>query len=141
MIFKNKENNKELLLHHCAEATLNYWSFKDQLLSVNLTTYDDDELIINIKTDTVYSTISSNNKNINVCRLEIQDIHELLSTHNGYYIPPDNFSDLMRFSRMNISPFYGKKYDIQYNLSFKNSENLLSCPIESLEYSVLWWIQ
>lgn len=49
MTLKNFSSDNKLLLSLCAEATLNHWSFEGQELSVNLTTYDDDELIIIIR--------------------------------------------------------------------------------------------
>lgn len=100
----------DFLLSLCSEATLNNWSFCDQKLKISLTTYDkENALIIHIKTDTVYSSPLYANKNLNICRCEIQDMHEILEVQNGYYIPPKNFCDLMRFSKKHYSVYYGRK--------------------------------
>ncbi|EAB4969421.1 hypothetical protein D7U99_24755, partial [Salmonella enterica] len=66
MTLKNFSSDNKLLLSLCAEATLNHWSFEGQELSVNLTTYDDDELIIIIETDTVHSSPLFPNKLLNI---------------------------------------------------------------------------
>ncbi|MED0193092.1 hypothetical protein RCV52_14130, partial [Escherichia marmotae] len=83
MTLKNFSSDNKLLLSLCAEATLNHWSFEGQELSVNLTTYDDDELIIIIETDTVHSSPLFTNNHLNICRIVIQDMHEVLDSQNG----------------------------------------------------------
>lgn len=138
MNLKEFSSDHKLLLSLCSEATLNHWSYEEQVLSINLTTYDDDELIIIIETDTVHSSPLFPNKHLNICRIVIQDMHALLDSQNGYYIPPENFSDLMKFSKSNYSFYYGKKVFFRYNLAFIGSENFLSCPLPSLDTSVKW---
>lgn len=141
MTLKNFSSDNKLLLSLCAEATLNHWSFEGQELSVNLTTYDDDELIIIIETDTVHSSPLFPNKLLNICRIVIQDMHEVLDSQNGYYIPPKDFSNLMKFSGRNYSLYYGRKNIMRYNLAFIGSKNFLSCPLTSLDSSIKWEIR
>ncbi|EKM5762303.1 hypothetical protein ACOZWC_004269 [Cronobacter turicensis] len=138
MTLQNSSNNHEELLTLCSESTLNSWSFKDQQLVVNLTTYDDDELTLIIETDIVRSSPLSSNKILNICRLVINDMHEILDVKNGYYVPPESFSDLMKHSSKYYSMYYGKKNTTRYNVAFMGNVNFLNCPIVSLEESVTW---
>ena len=140
MPLKNFSSDNNLLLSLCSEATLNHWSFEEQRLSVNLTTYDDDELNIHIVTDTVHSLPLFSNKSLNICRLSMQDMHEILSSQNGYYIPPNDFSSLMKFAGKHYSLYYGRKDRVKYNVSFLGNENFLSCPVISLDNDITWEI-
>lgn len=141
MILKTFSSDNNLLLSLCSEATLNHWSFEGQKLRVALTTYDDDELNIYINTDIVRSSPLFLNKNLNICRMVIQDMHEILDLENGYYIPPNNFSNLMKFAGMHYSLYYGRKSTVRYNLAFLGNENFLSCLIISLDNDITWEIE
>ncbi|MTD29434.1 hypothetical protein [Erwinia sorbitola] len=138
MTLQNFSSENGLFLALCSEATLNHWVFEGQKLSVNLTTYDDDELIIFIETDTVHSFPLYPNKNLNICRVVIQDMHEILDSKNGYYIPPKSFNDLMKLSGKSYSLYYGRKNVMRYNVAFIGSESFLSCPIASLDSNIKW---
>lgn len=141
MTVQNSSSKYKALLTYCSESTLDSWSFQDQRLVVNLTTYDDDELNIIIDTDVVRSSPLSSNKNLNMCRLVISDMHEILETKNGYYIPPGNFNDLMKHSSKCYSMYYGRKNTARYNIAFIGSMNFLNCPIFSLEGSITWVVK
>lgn len=137
MTLKKFSNNSELFLSLCSEATLNFWTFQEQLLNVNLTTYDDDEMNVFIETDTVKTASLFTNNNLNICRFVMDDISEILNTKNGYFMPPENFNDLMRFASKNYSLFYGRKSILRYNVSFVGSVNFISCPISCLN-DITW---
>ncbi|WP_241640819.1 hypothetical protein [Rosenbergiella epipactidis] len=138
MNFQNFSTNNNMLLSLCSEATLEYWSFERQELNVKIKTYDDDELVIVINTDVVHSSPLFTNGNLNIFRIVVQDMHEVLQCQNGYYIPPEKFSDLMKLSAKNYSSYYGRKNTWRYNLAFVGSENFINCPILSLDDSIKW---
>lgn len=138
MISRNYSNATSSLLSLCSESTLNSWSFQQQNLIVNLATYNDEKLIITIKTDTVQSANLSTNTILNTCMLKITDMHEMLETSNGYYIPPKRFCDLMKQCESSYSLFYGRNKTFRYHLAFIGSITFLSCPVSSLEHCINW---
>jgi hypothetical protein len=139
MIFQNFSSEVNQLLYLSSESTLNDFVFKEQRLTVNLSTYQDDDLTIYIETDTIKSSPLFLKKELNICRLVICDMHEILKDHNGYYIPPENFSDLMKFSGKNYSLFYGMKKVTRYCISFIGSKIFITCPIKEL--SDITWVK
>lgn len=138
MISRNYSNAIISLLSLCSKSTLNSWTFQQQNLILNLANYNDEKLIITIKTDTVQSANLSTNTILNTCMLKITDMHEMLETSNGYYIQPKRFCDLMKQYESSYSLFYGRNKTFRYHLAFIGSITFLSCPVSSLEHCINW---
>lgn len=139
MILQTLLDNNSLLTI-ASESVLQKWSFSEQRLTVNLLTSDDEELTVYVETDAIQSSPAYLNKDLNVCHLSIQDMHKILSVHNGYYVPPEKFHELMKFSSKLYSMFYGRKCDYKYSVSFCGYENYITCPIKTLE-DITWVVE
>ncbi|KHN49269.1 hypothetical protein [Pectobacterium fontis] len=140
MTFQTLSNENDELFKIASEAFLKGWTFSEQRLTVNLITSDDDELTVYIETDVVQSSPIYLNEDLNICRLSIQDMHEVLAVQYGYYVPPSDFCDLMKWSSECYSFFYGKKNDFKYLASFVGYEKYVSCPVKCLE-NISWVVK
>ncbi|QTF09874.1 hypothetical protein HC231_19555 [Brenneria izadpanahii] len=139
MILQTLSNN-DSLLNIASESVLQKWFFSEQRLTVNLLTSDDEELTVYVETDAIQSSTVYLNKDLNICYLSIQDMQKILPAHNGYYIPPEKFHELMKFSSKFYSMFYGRKCDYKYSVSFCGYENYITCPIKTLE-DITWMVK
>ena len=67
------------------------------------------------------------------CRIEIQDLINVLSSKNGYYVPSDNFGKFKNESKYNLA--YGKKIlEIKYIFSLIGYDTLVCCLLSDLQF-------
>jgi hypothetical protein len=110
--------------------------FQNNLLTILLKLYDDSHVKISIKTDTVFSYDIENSVNpvINNCRVDFENLENLLAMKNGYYIPPSGFGEFMKDVKKCYNLAYGKKIsDISWLFSIKGYEVLVACIVRSAE--------
>ena len=124
----SKENVQ--LMSMLSEAELKGWNFSNHVLEIQLLSEDGEEVILVTETSIVISEKLSSEEILNTCHIEIVDAREKLKINNGYYIPDNDFTKVMKFKDMSF--FYGKSNDLIYYISFVGYKRLLSFPVKKL---------
>lgn len=113
-----------------SEVTLSYWSYSNHHLNAKIISSNDEIISLHAITDIVLSDSLLVEDILNVCNLEVTNLHQCLPQKNGYYVPPDGFDNLMKYRCM--SSLYGRKICYKYFISFKGYHRLLSFPLKQL---------
>ncbi|WP_221794707.1 hypothetical protein [Oceanobacter mangrovi] len=104
--------------------------------NVKLSLYDGDEVVVQIMTSDmkIFDVESSSNPLIRYCHLELVYISEILSSKNGYYVPPESFGELMKETKLGLNLAYGKSLN-EFKIMFfvKGHEVLLACVVKSID--------
>jgi hypothetical protein len=129
--------NLEYLVSNSDETILKEYSYSGGILTINLElTEIDKKVMLKIKSshlsfDSFY--LEKKEELYRTCRIEIQDLSEILSTQNGIYVPSNVFGILMNESRSNYNLAYGKKSsELKYVFSLIGYGKLVSCLISDL---------
>jgi len=110
--------------------------YRDNLLTIHLHCDElDQEYKININTNNVITDLPSHrSKNLySNCRIEIEKLPDVLDTNNNYYVPPQDFGQLMNVSKKHLNYAFGKKaQDYKYLFSLIGYSRLLTCVVRNL---------
>lgn len=113
-----------------SEARLCSWLFKEQNLEIHLLSDNDEDIRIYTKVDILFSGKTRKEVHLNNCRIEIIETKNIFDSKNGYYVPPNNFNDLMKYK--DFSFFYARSEEFKYCISFVGYSRLLAFPAKVL---------
>ena len=88
--------------------------------------------VLGIFTNTMSSDCTSKESiSSRTCYMALVEVNNILNIKNGYYVPPTQFSTLMKHEREGINLAYGKKSNqVKYVFQIRNSEVLLVCLVK-----------
>ncbi|EAX8479589.1 hypothetical protein NU090_002108 [Salmonella enterica] len=130
MSFQAFSTDNATLMTMLAEVSLESWMFSNQRLDITLLSDNDDDISLYAETDIVVSSKLNTEKHLNICHMEILKVSDFLTVKSGYYIPRDNFNDLMKYKHLSL--FYGRSIGFEYCISFVGYSRLLTFPLKSL---------
>ena len=125
------------IVNSSGDSILREYSYSKGILSVTLNLTEFDKYVkFSIKTDYLAFDnfyIEKNEYLYRVCRIEIQELLEVISVENGFYVPSNTFSKLMKEAKLNYNLAYGKKTsELKYIFSVKGYGQLISCLLFDL---------
>ena len=123
-------NENHEVMEMLSETILISWCYKNQSLEIHLKSDNDDEIVLTALTDTVISEAMSEEAFLNTCHIEIINLKGTLEIENGYYMPCQNFNDIMKWRKLSF--LYGRDVSFAYCISFVGFKSLLTFPVKSL---------
>ncbi len=129
--------NREIF-NSIGDSIIKDYSYVDGNLSIILI-LDDNDKKINIVITTEHLSfnnfyLSKKEQAYKTCRVQIEDLAEILSIENGIYIPKNTFGEIMKESKSNYNLAYGKKTsEVKYIFSLSGYGRLISCLINRLD--------
>lgn len=125
------------IIHNSGDSILDKYSYSDGILTIDLDLTELDKKVkIRIRTD----SLSFNDYYVNktedlyrTCRIEFQELLNILSLENSIYVPSKDFGRLMSETRLRLNLAYGKKSsEIKYIFSLVGYDRLITCTVSDL---------
>jgi hypothetical protein len=125
------------IIDNSGDSILEEYSYSKGILTIIM---DITELEIKVKIKINTDRLSFDNAYIDkkeelyrTCRIEIQELLNVLSTENNIYVPSSDFRKLMNESKSNFNLAYGKKIsEIKFIFSLVGYSKLISCLLSDL---------
>lgn len=122
------------LINKSGDSILEEYSYSDGFLEVIIDVTEIDKkfrLIIKSSDFSFGSFYIDNQEDVyKVCRIEIQELSEMISIQNGIYVPPNSFERVMQESRSKYNLAYGKRAsEVKYIFHLTGYDKLVSCLI------------
>lgn len=125
------------IVSNSGDSILESYSYSNGVLTIGLELAElDKQVEIRIKTDSLsfnnfYSEKIENM--LRTCRVEVQNLEDVLTVKNGIYVPSDDFGKLMKETRLNYNLAYGRKaVELKYIFSLVGYDRLVSCLLSNL---------
>ncbi|WP_299183606.1 hypothetical protein [uncultured Chryseobacterium sp.] len=125
------------IIYNSGDSILEKYSYSDGILAIDLNLTELEKKVkIRIRTD----NLSFNDYYVNkkedlyrTCRIEFQELLNILSLENSIYVPSKDFGRLMRETRLRLNLAYGKKSsEIKYIFSLVGYDRLITCTVSDL---------
>lgn len=125
------------IIHNSGDSILEKYSYSDGILEIDLDLTELEKKVkIRIRTD----NLSFNDYYVNkaedlyrTCRIEFQELIDILSLENSIYVPSKDFGKLMNETRSRLNLAYGKKSsEIKYFFSLVGYDRLIACTVSDL---------
>lgn len=126
------------ILENSSDSVVESYFYSGNFLTINLTLGDLDKTIkLKIKTDSLSINnfyLEKKEELFRTCRLELRMISEILNIKNNFYMPPNEFENIMKESKQKYNLAYGKKSsEIKYILYLIGYDILLACLIKDFD--------
>jgi len=136
--------NLEYLISNSGDSILEDYLYSRGVLTITLNLTEINKIIkLRIKTEhLLFDKFYLEKENIayRTCRIEIQELSNILSIKNGVYIPSDTFGKFMNETKQNYNLAYGRKAtDLKYIFSLLGYGRLVSCLLSDLNCIELLW--
>lgn len=126
------------IINSSGDSLLEKYSYSEGVLIVYLDLPELDKKVrVRIRTD----SLSFNNYYFDekkeylyrTCRIEFQELSNILSLENGIYVPSKEFGKLMNETRLRLNLAYGKKSsEVKYIFSLVGYDRLITCTVSDL---------
>jgi hypothetical protein len=126
------------IIHKSGDALLEKYSYIDSILIIDLDLTELGKKVrLRIKTDCLcfnnYYYMEKKEDMYRTCRIEFQDLINILSIENDIYVPSKNFGKLMNETRSRLNLAYGKKSsEVKYIFSLVGYDRLITCTVSDL---------
>lgn len=125
------------IINNSADSILEGYSYLKGTLIIDLDLVELDKKVeIKIKTDylSINSFYTEKIEDIfRTCRIEVQNLEDVLTVKNGIYVPSNDFGKLMNETKSNYNLVYGKKTsELKYIFSLIGYDRLISCVLSDL---------
>lgn len=124
------------LISKSGDSELVKYTYSNGRLSIEIELDELDKLgVLGIFTNTISSDCTlKESLSSRTCYMVLVEVNNVLNVKNGYYVPPAQFSTLMKHEREGINLAYGKKNNqVKYVFQIRNSEVLLACLVKNKE--------
>lgn len=131
--------NLEYLINDSEELFLEKYSYSKGILTILLDVSEiERKVVLDIKTDHLSFDsfyLEKKEEMYRICRIEIQNLLNVLSVENDMYVPSSMFGKLMNESRSNYNLAYGKKSsELKYVFCLIGYGKLVSCLLSDLDH-------
>ncbi len=101
------------ILYNSGDSILENYHYSDGILVIDLDLTEHDKKVrVSIKTDNLsfnnYYYVEKKESLYRTCRIEFQELLNILSIENGIYVPSKDFGRLMGETRLKVNLAYGK---------------------------------
>jgi|SRR5690606_33405616 len=125
------------ITHNSGDSILEKYSYSGGILEIDLNLTELEKKVkIRIRTDNLSFSGYYVNKAEDLyrtCRIEFQDLLNVLSLENSIYVPSKDFGTLMSENRLRLNLAYGKKpSEIKYIFSLVGYDRLITCTVSDL---------
>lgn len=130
------------LVSKSGDSILKNYVFEKGVLKVDLIMYDFDDMEVEIPTTTVYSLVSKEQYSPTDCRRTVRIVtyvlQDRLKVENGFFIPQQDFKELMADARNFHTLAYGRRTtEVIGQINFVGSVLWLACLVEDFQ-KVTW---
>jgi len=130
-------NDLDYLITNSEDSILKEYSYASGELTILLYLTEIDQTInLKIKTDCLSFDnhyLEKEEELYRTCRIEIQELLNVLSVEHAVYLPSTTFPELMKDAKFNYSLAYGKRStEIKYIFSLTGYGKLISCLLLDL---------
>ena len=127
----------KILISNSGDSLLEKYSYLQGILVIDLELFELDKKVrLKIKTDSLSFNnhyLEKKEKFSKTCRIEFQELSNILSLENAIYVPSKDFGKLMKETRNNLNLVFGKKStEIKYIFSLVGYDRLITCTVQDL---------
>ena len=130
------------IINNSSDSILENYSYSDGILVINL---DLTELEKKVKIRIRTENLSFNDYYVNkkeyvyrTCKIELQELSNILSLEKNIYVPSKDFGKLMNESKLRLNLAYGKKSsEIKYIFYLSGYEKLIACTVSDLSCIII----
>lgn len=127
----------EKIIQNSGDSILEKYCYLDGVLTIDLDLPELDKKVkIRIRTDSLLFNnyyLEKKEDLYRTCRLEFQELLNILSIENCIYVPSNDFGKLMNETRLSYNLAYGKKTsEVKYLFSLTGYNRLVSCVVANL---------
>lgn len=130
--------NLEYIIENSGDSTFESYIYSGGILTINLNLSDiDKKVLIKIRTDGMSFKnyyLDREEDLYRTCRIEIQELSNVLSVKNDMYVPSSIFENLMNEKRFNYHLASGEETTtVKYIFSLVGYDRLVSCLVSDLD--------
>lgn len=104
---------------------------KDQVVTLNLEADDFELARLTVKSSSFFSALDQRGKPFNHGILKLMPLNDEIDSKNGYYVPPQEFPQLMSQIKNCFQLAWGRRtQDCRHMLYFVGSQILFAAPID-----------
>ena len=123
------------------DATLVAYSMENGALRLHMESYDDEDVFITVRTDTIRLDVSDDHTLMRYVYLRLTYLADILNQEHGIYVPSSDFGHMMQETRKGASLVYGRRLsEVKWLLSVVGSHAPVICTVRAPE-DVTWTVK